>query len=184
MTRLTLATGSVMYDDTVWDNSLAGPLSVAWPNYVEPVASSFVEGLPNIGIFPNDLNFNSGFLNGSAWTTFTITGDTQHRDSSQSSYLNDSLHNTDIVVYTQSMAKRILFDQNRTATGVEVSQGPTRFTLSASKEVILSAGVMQSPQLLMVSGIGPADILASHNIPVISDLQGVGQNLQVSSRCL
>ena len=77
------------------------------------------------------------------------------------------------------MAKRILFDHNKTATGVTVEQGSIQFTLSASKEIILSAGVMQSPQLLMVSGIGPSDTLSKYNIPLVSDLKGVGQNLQV-----
>ena len=177
---LTLQKDTVQYDTSVWDDSIAGPLSVAWPNYVDPVATSFIDGLPSIGLSPNDLNFNSGYLNGTAWTTFTITGDSQHRDSSESSYLQDSLRMTDIVIYSESMAKQILFDQNKTATGVTVAQGPLEFTISASKEVILSAGVMQSPQILIVSGIGPSEVLSKYNIPIISGLKGVGQNLQVA----
>lgn len=71
------------------------------------------------------------------------------------------------------------------ATGVSVQStdrtyGATNWTLSARKEVIVSAGVYHSPQLLMVSGIGPADTLASHNISLIKTLPGVGQNMHDS----
>lgn len=87
------------------------------------------------------------------------------------------MRNTDIVVYTQTLGKRILFDSNKTATGVLVVTGGASYSLSARKEVILSAGTFQSPQLLMVSGIGPRKTLEIHNITVLSDLPGVGQNL-------
>ena len=87
------------------------------------------------------------------------------------------MHNTDIVVYTQTLGKQILCDSKKTANGVLVDTGGESYLLSARKEVILSAGTFQSPQLLMVSGIGPRQILENHNIPVLSDLPGVGQNL-------
>ena len=61
--------------------------------------------------------------------------------------------------------------------GVVVTSNSSAYTLSARKEVILSAGAFQSPQLLMVSGIGPSNTLKQHGIPVISDLSGVGQNM-------
>ena len=64
-----------------------------------------------------------------------------------------------------------------TATGVVVQSGSRSYNLMANKEVIVSAGVFQSPQLLMVSGVGPSDILSSLNIPIVSNLPGVGQNM-------
>lgn len=64
---------------------------------------------------------------------------------------------------------------SKRATGVRISSGAT---LSARREVIISAGAFQSPQLLMVSGIGPADTLVKYNIPLISDLSGVGRDMQ------
>jgi len=86
-------------------------------------------------------------------------------------------------VYKNTLAQRILFDTNNTATGVRVMTAGTfgvssvNFTLSARKEVILSAGAFQSPQLLMVSGIGPCVDLAKFNISCVYDLPGVGQNM-------
>lgn len=87
------------------------------------------------------------------------------------------------MIYKNSLATRLLLDSNNTATGVTVTTaGPygipaLNYTLSARKEVIVSAGTFQSPQLLMVSGIGPPDQLKRNNIEVKKDLPGVGQNM-------
>ncbi|KAI4115737.1 MAG: hypothetical protein LQ338_007817, partial [Usnochroma carphineum] len=81
-------------------------------------------------------------------------------------------------VYHHTLAEKVLLDQNNAATGVQVSSNSTTFTLKARKEVLLSAGAFQSPQLLMLSGIGPAATLAEHNIPLRIDLPSVGSNLQ------
>jgi choline dehydrogenase len=75
------------------------------------------------------------------------------------------------------LAKRIIFDANKTATGVVVETAGTPYTLNATREVILSAGAVQSPQLLMVSGIGPQSILQQHNISMIANRPGVGSNM-------
>lgn len=79
-----------------------------------------------------------------------------------------------------TQAMRIVFNDQSCATGVQVQGAGMNWTLSAKKEVIVSAGVYHSPQLLMVSGIGPADMLRAHNISVIKDLPGVGQNMHDS----
>lgn len=76
------------------------------------------------------------------------------------------------------MAKSIVFDANKKTTGVKVKTLLLSFTLKATKEVIVSAGAFQSPQLLMVSGVGPSDQLQKLKIPVVADLPGVGQNMQ------
>ena len=128
----------------------------------------------------SDEGFNSGSLNGSGWATSSIDGDTQYRDSSETSFLREALLATDVALYTQSLAQTIVFDAEKRATGVNVVQSGIPFTLQASKEVIVSAGVFQSPQLLMVSGIGPQQTLEQFDIPILSNLAGVGQNLQVS----
>lgn len=88
-------------------------------------------------------------------------------------------------MFEVTKAKRILFDKNKKAVGIEVtgllgSVLGLPYTISARKEVIVSAGAFQSPQLLMVSGIGPASQLRSLGIPVLQDLPGVGQNMWVS----
>ncbi len=79
-------------------------------------------------------------------------------------------------VFTQTMATKVLF-HGKQATGVAVNSLGLNYVLSASKEVILSAGTFQSPQLLMLSGIGPAATLQEHGIDVLVDRPGVGQNM-------
>ena len=83
------------------------------------------------------------------------------------------------MVYQSTLAKRVLFDRNKTATGIVVDSEGLQYTLAAKREVILSAGAFQSPQLLMVSGVGPKATLEKHGIPVLSELPGVGQNMWV-----
>ena len=126
---------------------------------------------------------NAGVLDGSAYSTLTIDPRNGYRSSSESSFLQAALQNgTAPIIYKNSLVRRILFDNN-TATGVLVATAgtygtkPLNFTLSARKEVIVSAGAFQSPQLLMVSGIGPQKTLQQHGIQVIKDLAGVGQNM-------
>jgi choline dehydrogenase len=72
---------------------------------------------------------------------------------------------------------QILFDDDKHTTGVKVQSAGRNYTLSARHEVIISSGVFHSPQLLMVSGIGPRETLKQHNIPLIADRPGVGQNM-------
>ena len=88
------------------------------------------------------------------------------------------LKNRSLQVFNNTMAQKILLNAQNHAEGVVASSGDRgEFTLEARKEVILSAGVFQSPQLLMVSGIGPRSKLEALRIPVKVDLPGVGENL-------
>nr|POE53518.1 dehydrogenase pate [Quercus suber] len=84
-----------------------------------------------------------------------------------------------LTIFPMSQAQRILFN-GTTAVGVQVHSAGMDWTLSARKEVIVSAGWSHSPQLLMVSGVGPAETLQAHNITIVKDLPGVGQNLHDS----
>ncbi len=85
-----------------------------------------------------------------------------------------------LTTYINSMARKILFSGTK-AVGVTITNyGQQPFNLTARREVIVSAGIWNSPQLLMVSGIGPKDTLAKFNIPVISALPSVGQNTRDS----
>lgn len=111
-----------------------------------------------IGIPPAD-DTNSGELHGSSWTPSTVDVD-MHRESSQTSFLDYAIQSTTgLQVYTKALARKILFDGNATATGVVVTTAGYNFTLSATREVILSAGAFRSPQMLMVLGVGPAETL-------------------------
>lgn len=167
--------GTVLYDPSAFDPS-GGPLQIGWPNFADPFLTWAQEGMAAAGIPISALNFNSGVLNGSAYNPSTIDPQ-MRRSSSQTSFLQQAMDETDIKVYTQAFARQILFDGNKRATSVVVTSGRVNFTLSANKEIILSAGSFQSPQLLMVSGIGPEATLKAHGIPQVKILEGVGQNL-------
>ena len=98
------------------------------------------------------------------------------RMSTALTYLNPNRHRPNLTIKANALATRILFDGER-ATGVEVESGGETSTIEG-QEIILSAGAVASPQLLMVSGVGPADHLRSLGIPVAQDLPGVGQNMR------
>ena len=151
------------------------PLHVSWASYVNVFSTWVVKALGAVGLGMSD-GFDHGSLNGANYVLTTITPDKQHRDSSQTSFLDYAMRTTDIKVYAHTMARRILFSGNA-ASGVLVTTAGRNYTLTAKKEVILSAGAFQSPQLLMVSGVGPRKTLYQHDIPVIKDLPGVGQSM-------
>ena len=159
----------------------SGPVSVTFSNYAQAFASWVQKGLNEIGIKPIK-GFTSGELFGSSYVLDTIRADTQIRESSETGFLQPALKRGNLIVFPQSMAKKIVFDDKKTATGVQVNTEGKKYTLSAKKEVILSAGAFQSPQLLMVSGIGPSATLQKFGIPVVADRPGVGQNMWVSGQ--
>ncbi|KAF7195909.1 Patulin synthase [Pseudocercospora fuligena] len=156
------------------------PLQVSFPHWASPMSSWAQLALREIGI-PDIHSIIEGELAGSQYSPLTLNPEDQTRSSSQTSYLNAALESgrTNLQVYTHALAKQVLFNQNKTATSVLVQSGhtPTVFELTAKREVIVSAGAFQSPQLLMVSGIGPAQQLKEHNITVIADRPGVGQSM-------
>jgi|ERR1700760_3047557 len=128
---------------------------------------------------PTVKDFNSGSLLGAQYSAQTIRPANENRDSSETSFLAAASSRTNLHVFTNTMAKKILFS-GTTATGVSVlSVGNTTLvSMRARKEVILSAGAFQSPQLLMVSGVGPSSTLKKLNIPVVANRPGVGQGMQ------
>lgn len=160
-------------------NETGGPLHISYPNFALPFSSYLALAMQELG-FPIQQDFISGNLLGAQYAPVTVAPDTQTRDSSQTSFLEAAIENglTNLKVYTHTLAKQVLFDANNTATGVKVVSGISEpYVLSARSEVILSAGAFQSPQLLMVSGIGPKEELEKFNIPVLADRPGVGQNM-------
>ncbi|RMZ71853.1 choline dehydrogenase [Pyrenophora seminiperda CCB06] len=167
---------TVRYDASAFNNALNGPLQVSWANWVDPAQSWLVRGLQAVGLELSAKGFSSGELKGGAWVPTTLDPRHATRSTSKSSYLDASPKSRPIV-YLRSQASKIVFDKQKKARGVTVTTGRKTYTLSAKKEIVLSAGVFHSPQLLMLSGIGPADTLASHSIPIVSNLSGVGKNL-------
>ncbi|KAL3431734.1 hypothetical protein BDV09DRAFT_206458 [Aspergillus tetrazonus] len=155
-----------------------GRLDVTYPNYANGLASWLVRGFRDIGLAAIR-GLNGGQLIGSAYTLSTIQPGNQQRASSKTAYLDPLIgRNLNLIIYQSTHAKRILFSNDTVATGVRVSSEGQEYTLSARNEVIVSAGAFKTPQLLMVSGIGPAANLERYGIPLVADRPGVGQNLQ------
>ncbi|KAK7932504.1 hypothetical protein PG985_003216 [Apiospora marii] len=152
-------------------------VSVTFPNYAQAFTTWAVLGLKAIGLDAAKGSFLDGRLSGQAYALTTIQPNGV-RESSETAFLRPTLQNPDYTVYRQAMAKRILFDGQKRATGVVVDTGGLEYTLAANKEVIVSGGFIGSPQLLQASGVGPADLLKKHGVPVVADRPGVGQNLQ------
>jgi choline dehydrogenase len=187
---------TALYDSAAFDNRFHGPLQVSWANWVDPTQSWLARALQAIGQTLSPSGLSSGTVIGGAWVPTTIDPKDATRSTSKSSYLEAVLQNKKarITVHLHSQASKVIFDRTKRATGVAVLSDGKEYVISARKEVVLSAGVFHSPQILQLSGkvsyslalaartnssgIGPAKLLYSHSISVISDLAGVGQNLQ------
>lgn len=163
---------TTQFDANAFD-ATGGPLRVSYANYAQPFSSYLQPAMEEIGV-AQAKDFNSGTVMGSQYCSSTINPSNENRDSSQTSFLSAVESRPNLNVYHSTQASQVLFDGNKSATGVLLDSGSV---LSANKEVILSAGAFQTPQLLMLSGIGPATTLQSFDIHVIADRPGVGQNL-------
>lgn len=165
------------YDDTVLGKG--GKLDVIFPNWAGAFGTWVEKGLQAIGVTPIE-GFQSGELIGSSYSLATIEYDRNIRASSEVAFLQPELkrETPNLLVFPSTMAKKVLFDANNRATGVEIDRSGFKNVLSAKKEVLLSAGAFQSPQLLMVSGVGPRKTLEKYGINVIAERPGVGQNME------
>lgn len=167
-------------DDASVFSEKGGPLHLTYPSYVFPASWDAIKAFEAVG-FKQIPSFTAGVLQGWGWWQFSINPETGLRDSSESSFLQHSLGRPGLTTYINSMVRKILFSGTR-AVGVTVDNyGQQAFNLTARKEVIVAAGLWNTPQLLMVSGIGPKETLGKFNIPVVSNLQGVGQGIHDSA---
>lgn len=166
---------SADFDVDAYDSD-GGPLQVSYANFAEPFSSWMSLGMEAIGI-DQAKDFVQGNIMGAQYCASTIDPANELRSSSEQSFLS-KIRPKSLTTYTNTLAKKVVFDENNRATGVQVKGllGDL-VVISASEEVIISAGAFQSPQLLMVSGIGPIAHLEEHGIDVIADRPGVGQNM-------
>ena len=155
-------------------HSTAGPLGVS--NLISPnlMSKIFVQACQQAGI-PYNPDFNGPRQDGCG--IYQVTQRDGRRCSAAVAYLNAANKRRNLDVITDSLSTRLLIENQR-AVGVEYLRSGQLLTARAEREVIVTAGAVGSPKLLMLSGIGPADALRSHNIDVVQDLAGVGQNLQ------
>jgi len=155
-----------------------GSMDVVDTNFHFPASSAFVNACGEAGL-PLNNDFNGAQQEGCGFFQVTQTPAGQRANSAYA-FLDDALTRPNLTVMTGVRVTRICFT-GKTATGVEIAperRPQQRRILIADKEILLCAGVINSPQLLKLSGIGPAAELQQHGIPLIQDLPGVGENLQ------
>ena len=150
-----------------------GPLPVREGRSMNPVADAFVEAAAQAGHERNP-DFNGARQEG--FGRFQVTQQNGMRASTSVCFLHPNMERENLTVITDALALRVLFDGDR-ASGVEIDHAGTVEEVHAAREVILSAGAYQSPQLLMLSGIGPGETLPLLGIEVRQDLP-VGEGLQ------
>ena len=150
-----------------------GPLCVSDVER-HPICEAFIDSAMQLG-FPRNDDFNGAVQEGVGYhQTTTRNG---RRCSTAVGYLRPAMARPNLHVVTDALSEAILFEGRR-AVGVRYRQGGELQTIRARREVVLCGGAINSPQLLMLSGIGPAAHLAEHSIEVVQDVPGVGQSLQ------
>jgi choline dehydrogenase len=150
-----------------------GPLAVSDVER-HPIAEAFIDSAMALG-YPRNDDFNGATQEGVGYhQTTTRNG---KRCSTAVGYLNPARGRANLQIVTNALSEKIVLDGKR-AVGVAYRQAGELKTARARREVIVCSGAINSPQLLMLSGVGPAAHLAQHGIAVVQDLPGVGQNLQ------
>ena len=157
-----------------------GELTVCRARGANPLFDVFVEAGREAGHPVND-DFNGAEQLGFGRYDFTIRRG--KRCSTSAAFLNPIRNRRNLTITTGNLVRRVVVEAGR-ATGVEVADGANVRTIRAAREVILCTGTVNTPQLMMLSGIGPGDELQRHGIPVVHDLPGVGRNLQDHVDCV
>jgi len=150
-----------------------GPLRTQHGLLTNPLHEAWLAAGQQAG-YPLTPDMNGYQQEGVGHMDMTVGGG--RRCSAANAYLRPAMQRPNLAVRTHTLAKQILFQQRR-ATGVRYSRSNEEHTALARREVIISGGPINSPQLLKLSGVGPGAELATHGIPVIQALPGVGENL-------
>ncbi|MGA9089044.1 MAG: choline dehydrogenase [Bradyrhizobium sp.] len=151
-----------------------GPLPVSDLGHPDPLSRAFITAAVEAGL-PENPDFNGASQEGAGF--FQTTTRHGRRASAAVAYLGSAKGRNNLRVETSALAQRIVFDGRR-ADAVEYRQAGTLKRARARKEVLVSGGAFNSPQLLQLSGVGPAELLRKHGIDVVLDAPGVGHDLQ------
>ena len=151
-----------------------GPLPVSDLGHPDPLSAAFITAAAETGL-PVNPDFNGALQEGAGF--FQTTTRHGRRASAAVAYLRPAKGRNNLRVETSALAQRIVFDGRR-ADAVEYRQAGALKTARARREILVSGGTFNSPQLLQLSGVGPADLLLQHGIGVVLDAPGVGHDLQ------
>jgi choline dehydrogenase len=152
----------------------SGKLQTSYGRVINPLHAAWLAAAGEAG-YPQSSDVNGFQQEGFGRMDMTVAGGM--RCSAARAYLRPAMRRPNLQVVTHALATRILFEGRR-ARGVEYSRAGTTYRVRVDAEVILSAGPINSPQLLKLSGVGPAAELRSHGIEIVHDMPGVGENLQ------
>jgi len=152
----------------------AGPLYVANAKLHEPnpTSAAFIDACRELG-YPSTEDFNGPNMEGAGWHHVNIKDGKRHSDAV--AYLDPVLRRPNLTLSTDSQATRLLFDGKR-CIGVEYSLQSELKVVYANREVIICGGAIESPKLLLLSGIGQRAQLKEFDIPVVAEVPGVGEN--------
>lgn len=156
------------------ESSSGGPLSISDLRTTNELSHAFLRACEETGIAPND-DFNGPVREGAGF--FKVTQKGGKRFSCADAYLKPALRRKNLTVLTNTHTTRVLF-KGKHALGIECIQNGEKKQLRAKREVLVCGGAVNSPQLLMLSGIGDPDHLRKSGIDVVAALPGVGKNLQ------
>lgn len=151
----------------------SGPLQTRYGLLTNPLHDAWLKAGQQAG-YPYTADVNGRQQEGVGRFDMTVGGG--RRSSTANAYLRPALQRRNLCVRTHALVTRVLFEGRR-ASGVEYERGGASHVVRAAREVIVSGGPINSPQLLKLSGVGPADELRSHGIPLVHELAGVGENL-------
>src|SRR5579871_2757277 len=151
-----------------------GPLPVSELGHPDPLSAAFVEAAVQSGVPRND-DFNGATQEGAGFFQTTTSGG--KRASTAVAYLRPAKARSNLRVETSALAEKILFEGRRAVAVTYRAAGVSR-TARARREILVSGGAYNSPQLLQLSGVGPADLLRQHGVDVVLDAPGVGHDLQ------
>ncbi|MEO0910623.1 MAG: GMC family oxidoreductase N-terminal domain-containing protein, partial [Pseudomonadota bacterium] len=155
------------------DRGFDGPLNVSPTRLKREIVDAWIDSAVSAGYKENE-DYNNGDQEGVGY--FQLTAKNGQRCSSAVAYLKPIRNRENLKIFTDSQAEKLILDGKR-VKGVKIRQGGPKgelIDITARHEVVLSSGAIGSPQLLMVSGIGPADQLGGNGIDVVNELPGVG----------
>ncbi|TFK24538.1 mala s 12 allergen [Coprinopsis marcescibilis] len=162
----------------------SGPLHSTFPAFMPPICSAWLPTLEAAGVPTSEDAYNGNNIGG-FWSTMAINPTNLTRSYAKSAYIDPLPPRSNLHILANAAVTRILFadnvqDGNQVASGVEFARdaSDTAQTVLAKKEVILAGGAVGSPHMLLVSGVGPRDVLEAANVPVRVELPGVGQHMQ------